>query len=90
FATIVDAKSQFTSEHSSRVTAFAMQIGKELGLDADRLRVLHRASLLHDLGKLGVSNDILEKPTRLTDEEFAAIKRHPQKTYEILLDIPGF
>ena len=90
FAGIVDAKSQFTSEHSSRVTDFAMHIGRELGLDADRLRILHRASLLHDLGKLGVSNDILEKPGRLTDDEFALVRRHPEKTYDILLEIPGF
>jgi HD-GYP domain-containing protein (c-di-GMP phosphodiesterase class II) len=84
FADIVDAKSSFTAGHSRRVTAYADAIAAKLGLSHDRRRWLRRAALLHDIGKLGVSTGILDKPGRLDPAEFAAIKRHPVLTQEIL------
>lgn len=84
FAQIVDAKSPFTAGHSERVTVFADLIAGEIGYSAERRRWLRRASLLHDIGKLAVSNTILDKAGKLTDEEFAAIKTHPVHSRDIL------
>lgn len=90
FAAIVDAKSSFTGEHSSRVCGYADEIAEEMGLGDERRTLLRRASLLHDLGKLAVPNLILDKPDRLTEEEFAVVKRHPYHTEQILKNIEGF
>lgn len=90
FAMIVDAKSSFTAEHSRRVAQYATQIAKHFGWEPSRVQLLYRAGLLHDIGKLGVSNTILEKPGRLTDEEFAQVRNHPRYTYEILRQIRSF
>ena len=90
FAQIVDAKSSFTAEHSTRVTGYAVELGEAFGFAPERLRTLRRAALLHDIGKLGVSNGILEKDGKLTDEEFAAVRLHPRFTWEILTPIRGF
>lgn len=90
FAMIVDAKSAFTAEHSSRVTDYAVLLGESYGFDARRLTTLCRASLLHDIGKLGVSNKILEKPGKLDDEEFAAVRQHSKHSWEILKPISVF
>lgn len=90
FAQIVDAKSPFTAQHSLRVSAYSVQIGRALDLDETRVTLLRRAGLLHDLGKLGVSNTILDKPGKPTEEEWSAIRRHPRHTYEILKPILGF
>jgi len=90
FASVIDAKSHFTARHSLGVATYAVGIGEELGFEPVRLRWLRRAALLHDIGKLGVSNTILDKPGRLTDEEFAEVRRHPRYTYEILSRISVF
>lgn len=90
FAMIVDAKSSFTAEHSRRVARYAVQVGEALGWDAERVNFIYRAGLLHDIGKLGVSNAILEKPGKLTDEEFSAIRLHPKYTFEILRRVRSF
>jgi HD-GYP domain-containing protein (c-di-GMP phosphodiesterase class II) len=90
FAEIIDAKSDVTSSHSSRVTDYALEIGKQFNFDKDRLSTLRRASLLHDIGKLGVSNAILDKPDRLTNEEFESVKEHPKFSYQILARVQGF
>lgn len=84
FAGIIDAKSPFTYRHSEGVAEAAVAMGERLGLDADARRDMMRAGLLHDMGKLGVSNRILDKPGRLTAEEFARVKEHPKLTYDIL------
>ena len=78
FAKVVDAKSPFTSGHSDRVALFTDLIAEELGFDADRRRTLKRAALLHDIGKLGVSNQVLDKPGKLDDDEWAEIKQPPR------------
>jgi HD-GYP domain-containing protein (c-di-GMP phosphodiesterase class II) len=89
FAEVIDAKSAFTGEHSSRVNGYAMELAGYFDFDADRKQVLSRAGLLHDIGKLGVPNSILDKPDRLTDTEFDRVKLHPKFTYEILGQIRG-
>lgn len=90
FAMIIDAKSSFTAEHSTRVADFAVKIGRELGLSAERLLLLKRAGLLHDIGKLGVSSGILEKPGKLDDSEYAIIKSHPKLSYQLLKRLDSF
>ena len=84
FARVIDAKSPWTYEHSNGVARVALEVAGRLGFSDKALRELRRAALLHDLGKLGVSNLILDKPGRLTDEELASVRRHPAHTLEIL------
>lgn len=90
FAQVVDAKSPWTFQHSSRVAeivaALARQFDCPPGLQAD----LRRAGWLHDLGKLGVSNQILDKPGKPTDEEFAEIRKHPDYSQHILARVDAF
>lgn len=83
----IDAKSPWTGGHSERVTRIALQIGRELGLKAEELKRLELAGLLHDIGKLGTYESILDKPGRLTEDEVRIIKLHPQKGAEILYPI---
>jgi len=90
FAEVIDAKSPFTYRHSSGVAEAAMEIARWFGMKPRDIKLLRRAALLHDLGKLSVSNAILEKPGKLTDEEWKVVKRHPYYTLEILRRIPGF
>jgi HD-GYP domain-containing protein (c-di-GMP phosphodiesterase class II) len=90
FADVIDAKSPFTARHSRGVAAYAGLIGAELGFAPADLRVLHRAGLLHDIGRLGIPNTILDKPAKLTDDEFARIRLHPAFTESILAGIPAF
>jgi putative nucleotidyltransferase with HDIG domain len=90
FAKVVDAKSPFTAGHSERVAIFADIIADQLGYDAAKRRWLRRAALLHDIGKLAISNTILDKPDKLTDEEFATIKTHPSHSAEILRGVAAF
>jgi HD-GYP domain-containing protein (c-di-GMP phosphodiesterase class II) len=90
FARVIDAKSPWTYQHSSGVATTAVAIGERLGYGRVALRELRRSALLHDLGKLGVSNLILDKPGKLTDPEFAAMRKHSRFTYEILTRVPCF
>jgi HD-GYP domain-containing protein (c-di-GMP phosphodiesterase class II) len=88
FSQVVDAKSPWTYKHSEGVAQIAVGIGQAQGLTLNELRDLRRAGLLHDIGKLGVSNTILDKPGRLTDEERAAVQRHPAFSERILRGVP--
>ena len=88
-ARTVDTNSPWTAGHSERVTALAMDLGRELGLPPDEIDLLHRGGLLHDIGKVGVPPSILDKPGKLTEEEFAVVKKHPSKGAEILEPIPN-
>ena len=90
FADVIDAKSPFTARHSRGVATYAGLIGAQLGFDRAQLRELHRAGMLHDIGKLGIPNTILDKPAKLTDDEFARIRLHPSYTESILAGIPAF
>ncbi|MBA3263973.1 MAG: HD domain-containing protein [Thermoleophilaceae bacterium] len=84
FATVVDAKSPYTASHSAGVAQIAVGLGRLLGLDDRTRRDLYRAGLLHDIGKLGVSNRILDKPGGLDADEWREVRRHPLTSLEIL------
>ena len=90
FAGVVDAKSPWTYRHSDRTCVIAMSIASLLGCEDHVLGDMRRAALLHDVGKLAISNRILDKPARLTEEEFAVVRRHPLYTSSILERTPGF
>jgi putative nucleotidyltransferase with HDIG domain len=83
-------KDESTEEHTRRVALRAVQVGEELGLAPGRLRALAIGGLLHDIGKLSVPERILKKPAALDDEEFAAIKRHPEKGVKLLRELGAF
>lgn len=83
----IEAKSPVTYMHTERVCVYCMKIGKALNLSKKNLALLKEASLLHDIGKLGIPDAILDKPEKLTDKEFEVIKNHPQKGYDILSKI---
>jgi putative nucleotidyltransferase with HDIG domain len=90
FAQVIDSKSPYTAGHSERVTLYTDMIAEELGYSARDRQLLRRAALLHDIGKLGVSNSILDKPSKLDDLEWEAIRLHPVFTEEILLRLDAF
>jgi HD-GYP domain-containing protein (c-di-GMP phosphodiesterase class II) len=90
FAEVVDSKSTFTKGHSERVTLFADLIAAELGFSPERRRWLKRAALLHDIGKLGVSNTTLDKPGKLDSDEWVEMKYHAVQTEAILSRISAF
>lgn len=83
-------KDDYTWGHSLRVAYFCVSVGKEMNLNADELYELEVSALFHDLGKIGVPDTVLKKPSRLTDEEFLEMKLHPTKSFEILQDFPIF
>lgn len=83
-ANTVEMRDLYTAGHQRRVTKIAEAIAHKMGLSADRIRGLHFASLVHDLGKINVPSEILSKPARLTDVEYQLIKTHPQTGYDIL------
>lgn len=84
FAQVVDSKSPFTYGHSSRVAIYTDAVAREMGIPSGRRRWLRRAALLHDIGKLGVSNGVLDKPGRLDDSEWEQVKSHARYSEEIL------
>ena len=90
FADVIDAKSPFTAGHSARVMLFSDMIAEEMGLDEHHRRWLRRGALLHDIGKLGVSNAILDKPGRLDEAEWATIRTHPVHSRRILERVSVF
>jgi HD-GYP domain-containing protein (c-di-GMP phosphodiesterase class II) len=90
FAEVVDAKSHFTYQHSMGVTEAARKIGAAMGLKQERLQLLKRAALLHDLGKLRVPNSILDKPGKLDNGEWAVMQQHPGLTCAILGRVKQF
>ena len=83
----IDAKSKWTAGHSERVTRYAVSMGKEMSLAEKDLKDLELAGLLHDVGKIGTYEAILDKAGKLTDEEFNLIKQHPVKGADILSQI---
>ena len=89
-ARTVDAKSSWTAGHSTRVTETALKIGSAMRLPPNKLDDLHRAALLHDIGKVGVPAAILDKPGALDDDEYALIKKHPAIGARILEPIASY
>lgn len=88
-ARAIDAKDRYTNGHSQRVAKYAAEIAKRMGKDQDYQEKIYRAGLLHDIGKIHIPDAIINKPARLTEEEFAYIKLHPVSGFYILRDIQG-
>lgn len=86
-ANTIDAKDAYTSGHSLRVAKCSAAIARKLGWSEKDVQNLHYVALLHDIGKIGVPDAILNKPSRLSDEEFQVIKKHPVIGNDILKDI---
>ncbi|MPM58698.1 3'3'-cGAMP-specific phosphodiesterase 3 [bioreactor metagenome] len=89
FARIIDYKSKFTKNHSIGVAQKALLMGEFYGYDDDKCCQLYIAGILHDIGKMAIKNEILEKPGSLTDDEFTIMKNHALFTYNILSEING-
>jgi putative nucleotidyltransferase with HDIG domain len=85
----VEAKDSYTRGHSERVTAYAIALGQTLGLTEENLDTLRLASLLHDIGKIGVPESVLNKPGGLNDEEWLIMRRHPEVGAAIVKNIKG-
>ena len=83
----LDLREHETGYHSYRVTEYALNLGKRMGLNDDELSVLAKAALLHDIGKIGVPDEILLKPDRLTESEWDIMKKHSRLGYELLQKI---
>lgn len=90
FARVIDAKSPYTSRHSHNVAAIALAAARAMDLTTATVSTLRRAALLHDIGKLGVSNAILDKPAALDESEWEAMRRHTAFTLEILQRVTRF
>ncbi len=90
FARVVDAKSPWTYQHSTRVAEIAVGMAEQFDCPAALKRDLRRAALLHDIGKLGVSNLVLDKADKPTAEEVKQIRRHPDYTQQILEQVDAF
>jgi HD-GYP domain-containing protein (c-di-GMP phosphodiesterase class II) len=86
-AATIDAKDGYTHRHSERVAALAKRIAEEMGLDADKRQIAELSALVHDVGKIAVPDSILNKPGRLTTEEFAEMRKHPVHGARILSNI---
>lgn len=90
FARAIDAKSPWTAGHSERVTTMSLRIATKMGRSESQLEVLHRGALLHDIGKLGISVKLLDKPGRLNDDEQRQVMNHPSIGGRILQPISAF
>lgn len=89
-ARTVDAKSSWTAGHSERVTGLALKTGRGMGMSQEDLDNPHRAGLLHDIGKIGVPQEILDKPGKFTEEEYRVMREHPVKGASILEPIEDY
>lgn len=83
----IDAKDEYTKGHSVRVAKYSRMIAEKMGLSAENCENIYYIGLLHDIGKIGVPNEIINKPAKLSDEEYNIIKLHPVIGYDILLEI---
>lgn len=88
-----------TEDHTQRVTERTMQLAQYMGLEGEQMTQIYRGALLHDIGKIGIPDSVLKKPGRLTDEEWALMRKHPEIAFEMLypivylrpaLDIPHY
>jgi len=90
FSEALEARDQYTAGHSRRVMEYSKGIGQRIKLDKQDIEELKRSALLHDIGKIGIPDTILKKQTKLTDEEYAVIKSHPETGAAILKYIKSF
>ena len=86
----LDMKDSYTFGHSTRVAFYSQELGKEVGLSSEELYQLELASLFHDIGKIGIPDNILLKPTRLSQDEFTIMKTHPERSEEVLKNFSPF
>jgi putative two-component system response regulator len=89
-ANTIDAKDEYTEGHSNRVAQYSRMLAKKLGKSDEEADEIYNIALLHDIGKIGVPDSILNKPGKLTDEEFKMIKQHPSIGGKILKDVKSF
>ncbi|MGD0382854.1 MAG: HD domain-containing phosphohydrolase [Thermoguttaceae bacterium] len=87
FTSAIDAKDPYTCGHSDRVARIAVRLAKELGCDEQMLNTLYLSGMLHDIGKIGINDDVLHKPGKLSNEEFQHIKTHVEIGSRILRDL---
>lgn len=87
-ATAIDAKDPYTRGHSERVCEYSLAIGKELGLSNLEMEEIKVSAMLHDVGKIGIDDRVLRKPTALNEDEFSLIKSHPFKGAQIMEPVP--
>ena len=87
FAKVIDMKDNYTNGHSFRVAQYTSMLAKELGYDDETVEKYYRIALLHDVGKIGIPKSVLNKPGKLTEEEYEIIKSHASKGYAVLKDI---
>ena len=85
----VDTKDRYTKRHSEDVSRYAVFLGRQLGLDEGTLQILRVSGLLHDVGKIGIPDQILRKPGTLTNEEYRIVKQHVALGDAIVRDLPG-
>lgn len=88
FNQLLDLKDLNTGVHSTRLAEWALHVARELGLEQDSLADIEVAALLHDIGKIGISDAILNKPAKLTAEEYEAMKKHPEYGWAVLRQVP--
>jgi HD-GYP domain-containing protein (c-di-GMP phosphodiesterase class II) len=89
FNQLLDLKDLNTGVHSTRLAEWALHVAGELGLDESCLSDLEVAALLHDIGKIGIPDAILHKPAKLSDEEYALMKKHPEYGWAVMRNVPG-
>lgn len=90
FADMIDAKSHYTFMHSQNVAVLTEAIAREMEMDEEQITELRRAALLHDIGMLGISNSIMDKEGPLTEQQWDAVRQHPNHTHELLRKVRGF
>jgi HD-GYP domain-containing protein (c-di-GMP phosphodiesterase class II) len=88
-AAAIDGKDPYTRGHSERVARFSVAMAQGLDLPDEEVEKIRISALLHDVGKIGIDDNILKKPAALTDEEFAIMRQHPQKGFKIMSQIPA-
>jgi len=89
-AKALEAKDAYTASHSGRVAKFSVMLGKRIGLPVEQLKLLKQGALMHDLGKIGISDTLLNKPSELNDEEYELMKNHPVMTATIMRPLKRF
>ncbi len=87
---VLDLKDLKTGMHATRLAEWAVRVAEQLGVGHEELRDIEFASLLHDVGKIGVADALLLKPGPLTDDELALVQKHPEYGWAILRNVPGF
>lgn len=87
FAKVIDIKDSYTQGHSQRVAKYTAMLARELGYDEETIEKYYNIALMHDIGKIGIPDQVLNKPGKLTDEEYDVIKSHTERGYDVLKSI---